>query len=240
MKTWFPLTNYDFYAYLSSGIILIASVDYVFTDAVLVNRAEWTVVQAAFWTVIAYLSGQLVAAPSSLLIEHLIARKLFRPPASVILGLTQPRLRERVIASLFANREYRPFAGAIRESIISKASSAVSASSAHPIDAEMVFEIAFPLARTNSDTVNRLDTFINNYGFARNLCLVFTLAFLLLTYQYFTKSTQYTAWLALGAFIMAIGMYGRFIKFYASYSREVFRTYNSLSNQLPAASERRT
>ena len=57
MKQWFPFTDYEFYAYIAAGMLLVAAVDYTFGGAVLTNRAEWTVVQIVFWAVIAYLAG---------------------------------------------------------------------------------------------------------------------------------------------------------------------------------------
>ena len=59
MRDWFPLTNYEFYAFVASGMLLVASIDYCFADAVLVNRTEWTLVQIVFWTVVSYIAGQI-------------------------------------------------------------------------------------------------------------------------------------------------------------------------------------
>ena len=80
MKQYFPFTDYDFYVYLTAGMLLIASVDYSFGGTVLIHRTEWTVVQITFWVAIAYLFGQLVAGPSS-------NSKL---TAGGILGVTSP------------------------------------------------------------------------------------------------------------------------------------------------------
>jgi hypothetical protein len=87
MKQWFPFTDYDFYAYLTSGMLLIAAFDYTFGGGVLVERTEWTVVQIVFWTAVAYLIGQLLAGPSAAVLEHGIASALLRPPLAVLLGL---------------------------------------------------------------------------------------------------------------------------------------------------------
>jgi hypothetical protein len=114
MKQWFPFTDYDFYAYLTAGMLLIAAIDYTFAGAVLVQRTEWTVVQIAFWTAVAYLVGQLVAGPSAAVLEHGVARGLLHPPLAVCLGLRQRRRREKLAAALFANREYAPLPAQVR------------------------------------------------------------------------------------------------------------------------------
>jgi hypothetical protein len=108
MKQWFPFTDYDFYAYLASGMLLIAAVDYTFGGAVLVQRTEWTVVQIVFWTVVAYLIGQLLAGPSAAVLEHEVVRNLLHAPSAIILGLQERRWRERMLARMFAGREYAP------------------------------------------------------------------------------------------------------------------------------------
>ena len=228
MKQYFPFTDYDFYAYLTAGMLLIASVDYSFGGAVLIHRTEWTVVQITFWVAVAYLLGQIVAGPSSALLEHLVARKFLHSPLSIALGLAQPRWREKAAQRLFANREYSPLPIQTRGRILDGAATALKVTVPEIIDPEAVFNVAFGVARGSTDTAGRLDQFRNLYGFSRNVAFVSIIACTLLLTRYSRLPAEPDKGLLLtGALVLAIGMFGRFLKFYAAYSREVLGAYSA-------------
>lgn len=228
MKTWFPFTDYDFYAYITAGMLLIAAADYTFGGGVLTARTEWTVVQITFWTAIAYLTGQLVAAPSSAILEHFVARTALHPPSDLILGLSKLRRRERMIRWLFASREYAPLPKSFREGIIKAASNSLGLQPSDIQSGEDVFGVAYGIARSSTDAVARMDQFRNLYGFSRNVSFVGFLAVGLLIAKLFTApSDHHLWWLLIGALILAVGMFGRFLKFYAAFSREVFSAFGA-------------
>ncbi len=87
MKQWFPFTDYDFYAYLTSGVMLIAAVDYALFDATLIQKTDWPAVHIVFWIGTAYVVGQIIANPATLIVEQWLGRKVFHSPVSVLLGL---------------------------------------------------------------------------------------------------------------------------------------------------------
>ena len=228
MKQYFPFTDYDFYAYITAGMLLIAAIDYSCCGAVLVHRTEWTVVQLTFWVAIAYLLGQIVAGPSSALLEHGVVRGLLYSPLSVALGFKAPRWREQAMRRMFANREYAPLPAQTRAHILKRAAEALSVAQLDDLEAEAVFGIAFSVARTNTDTASRLDQFRNLYGFSRNVSFVSIIAFILLSVRYNHLPTELNKGVLLaGSVILAVGMFGRFLKFYAAFSREVVGSYAS-------------
>ena len=77
MKNWFPLTDYDFYAFLTAGMILVAAADFSFGGSQLIERASWTIPGAVFWIVVAYLIGQVTAGWSASVLEFGIGRRFF-------------------------------------------------------------------------------------------------------------------------------------------------------------------
>ncbi len=227
MKQWFPFTDYDFYAYLTAGMLLIAAVDYTYGGAELASRTNWTVVQISFWTAVAYLTGQLIAAPSAAVLEHLLARCVFAPPITILLGLRKPRWHERLLAALFAGRDYAPLPLLIRERIFAKVAMALECERDKLDNAEAVFQVAYPVARCSTDAAARMDQFRNLYGFSRNLSFVGMIAFLLFALRVHVLAWSEAIILMIGAFVLAIGMFGRFVKFYAAFGAEVLRTYNA-------------
>lgn len=224
MKAWFPFTSYDFYAYLTAGMLILAALDQAIPSGLLPAESEWTFVSGAFWAAVAYLIGHIIAMPSSALLEHTLARRLLHPPAEIILGLRNQRKREKLVQIVSGAREYAPLPEANRNAIRNCLARelAVDASS---IEAESAFQTAFPVARKSSDTATRLDNFINLYGMARNVSLASLIASILLAIAAWYQRDQSLALLSGGAFILSLGLFLRFVKFYAAYTREVFRTY---------------
>lgn len=224
MKDWFPFTSYEFYAYLAAGVVVIAAADYSFTGSVLVDRTEWTLVQGVFWTIVAYLCGQLTAAPSSALLEHFVARTIFTAPVEIAVGTKQQSAGDRVIAWLFANREYQALPAGICDKVKAKASAHLNVSLSS-LTGETIFNVAFPMARSSPDTAARLDQFLNLYGFCRNISFSALIAVICLVFRRSHIDDPSATWLTIASTVLAVGMYGRFIKFYAAYSRDVLRVY---------------
>lgn len=222
MRDWFPLTNYEFYAFVASGMLLVATFDYCFAEAILVHRTEWTSVQFIFWTVVSFIVGHICAAPAAGLVEHLLARTIFHDPMSVQLGLKPSRWREWTVAWLFAYREYAPLTLATREAILIAVAADADGRSTH-----RVFEVAYPVARESEDTARRLESFQNAYGFCRNIVFVALIATGALAYRYTVYGITHDLWLSLAAFAIMIGMYGRFLKYYALFGREVLIRYHA-------------
>jgi hypothetical protein len=225
MKQWFPLTDYNFYAYITAGMLFIAVMDYTFAGSVLSQRPQWTVVQVVFWAASAYVIGQLLAWPAAAILEHGIARTFLHAPVAVLLGLREQRLRERTFAKLFAKREYTPFPEQVREHIFQKAADTLKVHRSELNDPETVFEVAYSVVNSVPGAATRVDQFRNMYGFSRNISFVALTAVLVLSVQLYLTPTKLTAGLLALALIMSIGMFGRFLKFYASFSREILRTY---------------
>lgn len=227
MKDWFPLTSYDFYAYIASGMIVIAGCDYFLTDGLLFYRAQWTLPQGAFWVVLCYLFGHVLAGPSHLIFEELVARKLFHAPSAIILGTATPRLREKIGRFVFSASDYAPFSAielaAIRNKVESLLSSNTPVISA--LTSEQMYFVAYPYARSVPDSASRLDNFSALYGMSRNVCFSVLLVTLLAGCRAYGRPDAYNIGLAVSGVLFTIGLYGRFVKFYATYSKEVFRTF---------------
>ena len=229
MKDWFPLTSYDFYAYLTAGMIVLGAYDHAFMGSTLAHEQHWTIIGGVFWAAVAYLLGQILAVPSAALLEYGLARRALRPPTEVLLGLHPPRRRERLIAAICGAREYQPFPEANQASILGKAAKALGVE-VSTIDGEAAFQCAFPYARSVADSATRLDNFLNQYGMCRNVSFATALATVILGLHAWCTHDWQSAELAIGVFALSIGLFCRFIKFYAAYAREVFRTFNKCAD----------
>ena len=228
MKQWFPFTDYDFYAYLTAGVMLIAAVDYGLFGAVLIQKTDWPAVHIVFWIATAYVVGQITANPATLIFEQWLGRKVFRSPVTVLLGLKPPRLRERVIRDFLVGRVYSPMDASITKRILAFSALQLTNLKSGTIPPEAIFNLAYPVARTIPDSAARLDQFRNLYGFCRNTAFVAAIASVLVLVRASKSShSPNDYWIALAAFLVSVGMFGRFIKFYSEFAAEMLRTFHS-------------
>lgn len=227
MKDWFPLTDYDFYACVTAGALLIAVVDFLFFGSTLIQRQEWSIPQAVIWIGVAYVVGQIAAAPSSAIIEHLFSRRWLRSPTKILLGFEDRRWRERVIALVFAQHEYSQLPEKLRDRIKVAAAERLRCQ-VSDLDGEAVFQTAFPVARSIPDSAARLDRFIALYGFARNIAFAALLSAILLGFSAWGGFDRIKLWLLGAAMFIFVGMFGRYMKFYAAYGAEVLRSFGKV------------
>ncbi len=225
MKDWFPLTSYEFYAYLTTGMVVLAAFDRAFMGSMLAEATEWKVVIAVFWAAIAYLIGQIVAIPSSAILEHWLAKRVLRDPSAVILGLRPQRFREHCFGTVVGAREYEPFPQDYRAGIVTKLARVLNVTEPN-IQPDAAFQCAFPQARSVSDSATRMDNFLIQYGLCRNVSFACALAAVFLTCLAARTGDRTDLLLAVGAAVMALGLFVRFIKFYAAFTREVFRAFD--------------
>lgn len=225
LKNWFPFTDYDFYAYLTGGFLLLFSLDYAFNSGAIMLRNEWPVVQIVVAVALAYVVGQLVAGPSAILLEHGVARRLLYPPAELLLGLRKPRARERFVQRWITGRDYAPLPEGVIGLVKRRAAEKLSVPVERITSAEEVFQLAFPEARRTADTATRLDQLRTLYGLSRNLAFTGAVCTFVFLASFISTRVNYTGWSALAAAVIAVGMYARFLKFYAGFTAEVLRTY---------------
>ena len=225
MKNYFPFTDYDFYAYLTSGMIVLFALDYGFNNGAIMLREDWPFVQIVFAVAIAYLVGQMVAGVASILLEHWIARRVLRPPVAIMMCLGAPRSGESFIGRWIVGRYYQPNSDGQRAAVLRKVAKKLGKQPEEIIDPEDIFQVAFPVARQMPGAVERMDDFRKLYGFSRNVALSGLIAAGALAYRAAVAGEIELYWWALLVIVFSIAMFGRFLKFYAAYGAEVLRSY---------------
>lgn len=220
MRNWFPFTDYDFYGYLASGFVLLFAADYVLVEETLMLRQDWAFVEIVLVVSVAYFVGQMIASPSSLLLEHWLARRVLQSPLSLMLSAPPTRWIERFVGCCLVGRNYQPLPESTRSRISEKTAIADLGN-----DPEAVFAPAFVVARKNEDTCRRLDEFRNQYGLNRNMAFaVLCVAALFLGDSAIGGDRQSYLFSGL-SLVFAVGLFVRFLKFYSSYAAEVLRTF---------------
>lgn len=223
MKHYFPFTNYDFYAYLTSGGLLFVAIDYTLNDAAFLTKTDWSFVQIVIAVAAAYVGGHIVATFAQALLESIIAAKLIAKPIQLQLGFKQPTRIEKLVGSL-VGRYYEPLPEATRSTIIQATATALKKPVEEVTNAEDIFQVGFRKSIDVDGARSRIDDFRNQYGFCRNISFVGFIGALLLSWKAWTSAYSNFDWaLAVAASLVSIVMFIRFVKFLASFQAEVIR-----------------
>jgi hypothetical protein len=156
-----PFSVYDFFAYLSSGSILLATFDYILGFGLL-SQEKIAPLIAVLLVVLAYVCGHIAAHFSSFLYEHVIVARLLNRPNDMLMG-GSPRWRlHRVMFPQFC----RPLPSEIQIRVNTRARSRTFEGRG-----EGQFLHCYAVVTADDTRQNRLDGFRNQYGFARNMSL---------------------------------------------------------------------
>ena len=215
MRQWFPFTDYDFFAHMFSGALLIAGVDFCFNSSMILKKGVWTPLEAIVGIAMVYIIGLVIAQISSFLLERGLSETVLHPTILLQLGGRQPRQRERIILMPFASRECRVPPNAATHSA---RLSALSDTAAHA-DASSIFQECLTRALAEDSIRSRMLTFQNQYGLSRNL----SLSFFILSFCFIFYNSNFAIPMAITLFCLGVSMLGRYLKFYSAYSREAFR-----------------
>ncbi len=223
-----PLSVYDFFGYLSSGFALLVAVDYA-------RGAKWLLASSippglALVTLLAaYIIGHLVAHVSSVVFENWFLRRVLRSPEVHLLANARCASRWRW---LFPGN-FVPLPTETRERILT-----ATATSDAGKDPRALFLHCYARVKSHEATLVRLNSFLNLYGFCRNMALSVLLSGLAII----VMTAAHTDWpltgearsaLLVGALCLLLSYFLllRYLKFFRHYTQEVFVSYEAISTE---------
>lgn len=212
----FPFTSYDFWAYLASGFLLLGAIDLAAGTGLMLLK-DWAWPQTAIAVAAAYIAGQLTAGLSSLVLERGLVGHVLGFPRDNLFGQTKVCRWVRWCLGAY----YTPLPTKTQEAALAKGK-------ALGIDGpgEQLFWPAFTAAKANPKAIERMDNFLNMYGFARNIALVGFLDAAILGWSYhFHHGGPLHGNVALVCLVVGVGMTLRYMKFLRHYGVEVFTTF---------------
>jgi hypothetical protein len=219
-----PFSVYDFFAYLSSGTVVLVTVNYIWQLGILERKDAGPMLGIAL-VILAYVTGHIVAQFSSFLFEHLIVKRMLRRPLALLLGGKPHWI---LFAWVFPNF-HRAFPENTRQRIVEQAAARNCA-----LEGEGLFLHAYSLVTVSDKYQARLDDFRNQYGFARNMSFAFLAAAVaILATHLFGSTPVRLRWFFLAVFA-AVTLFYRYLKFFHQYSYELFLRYAELSNNSEA------
>ena len=213
-----PFSVYDFFAYLSSGIVVIAIADYVMQLG-LATRETVGPILGVMLLVVAYVLGQVIAHLSSFLLEQVFVGRILRRPSFALLGNTP---RWQPVTLIFRNY-FRPLPKQTQDRVAQQLRRR-----GYSGEGEALFLHAYAVVTASDRIQARLDDFRNQYGFARNMSFAFFVGAITIVCAHMTfNKGALLRWAALCSGAAIILLY-RYLKFFRQYSYELFLRYAEL------------
>jgi hypothetical protein len=209
-----PFSVYDFFGYLASGLVVVAAADFAFHGGSGLS-GSLGLPAGLLWIVIVYVIGHIVSAFSSLLMEDGLVRR-FLGPSEVVLFRDKPNTKR---GKLFPGY-YRPLPLETRQHVKDRAG----------IDepGRGLFLLCWGRVMGNAQLAERLNTFLNLYGFSRNTSMAAAIASVILFASVIinrqlgpTYTLPRLGWGVAALFASAALLY-RYLKFFRHYTLQVF------------------
>jgi len=205
-----PFSVYDFFGYLASGFLLLATLDYAFDGGWVLNK-DIGIVFGVFWVGVAYIAGHIIANVSSYLLEKKLVRRVLVSPEETLFQAKKTTGWARIFPNF-----YEPFPEKLQQRILIKAKEKAD------IDepGRALFLHCHSIVKRDEATQARLNSFLNLYGFSRNISMAATLAFIVFLADILFGTIRDNEWVwLLAAMVAAVGMLYRYLKFFKHYTR---------------------
>src|ERR1700733_7847835 len=211
-----PFAPYDFFGYLASGFALVAGLQLAFGFPDVFGR-QLTAAETMFLLLAVYVIGQVLATPAKAILEDLIIRHVLGSPGVDLCREKRPLVRGTIFPGF-----YTPLPLAVRGGVLDRA----KAEGEHHIGEDLFVHVRFsPEIRGDEKIATRLSSFLNQYGFSRNLCFTtLIVGTLLLVRSNFVGSTQ-MRWYGISSLALSAALFYRYLKFFRQYSYEMFNCY---------------
>ena len=198
-------------------------VDFTFNSTTQLTRIDWTFIQVIVAFAFAYVAGHIVAVFAQLLIETFVVSKLISKPIVLQLGFKKANFFERTIGAL-VGRYYEALEEKVQAKVREGAQSILSVPKGQKLEPEDILQAGFRKSFSVDGTRVRIDSFLNQYGFCRNISFVALIATLVIGWKSYYAELPYEGFALSSSVIIFVAMFLRFVKFYASFQAEVIRT----------------
>ena len=213
-----PFDPYDFFGYLTSGLLVLVGMDLVFGFPCILGK-DLKVVEAGLLVIAIYVTGQIIATPAKAILEDGLVDKLLGRP-----NINLFRTRKKSLQSVLFPGYYKPLPEKMQLVVLKKAEVAGFKETGEDFFLYVRYN---PVILQNQRLMDKLGSFLNKYGFNRNLsftCLLLAIA-LLIKIGYVGNPDPQLLKYAVAALVAGILLFYRYLKFFRQYSYEMFNTY---------------
>lgn len=212
-----PFATYDFFGYLASGLLLIVGMELTLGFPRVLGQ-DLKPIDVVALLLAVYVAGQLVATPSKAVLEDGLVEKVLGRPNVNLFRRKRPWLHWVLFPGF-----YKPLPPAVQERVLTRAA---NEGIGGPGEALFLHVRYSPEICADEKLLARLDTFLNLYGFARNLAFTSLLVGVALsTRAWWLHADAALSKYALTALAVGILLLYRYLKFFRQYSYELFNAY---------------
>jgi len=217
-----PFSVYDFFAYLSAGLVVLAAGLYL--DPGFALPAAWQgTLGFGLGVVVAYTAGHIIALVSGFLLE----RKL----TIGRIGRAEDFLLQKTAPTGWRGTFFPGYTDRLPEETIDDVLARVPDEVKQKATRRAVFLHCWRLVRQSPAVAARLDTFLAQYGYCRNMAVALALGAIIFgadaVVDYVRQipvPPELWIWLIV-AIVATPFMYYGYLKFYRQYTYEVFTNY---------------
>lgn len=209
-----PFTIYDFFAYLASGSVLVATIDYLYGYQWIL-RDEIRPVLVIILIFLAYVAGHCVAHFSSPILEQFFVGTVLKRPSRTLMGDAPNHFLRFIFPGYF-----KPLPSVTQERVRQQAQNRGFSGSG-----EALFLHAYATVTCDDKAQRRLDEFRNLYGFARNMAFVFIIAAILFCFGALRSENPTSIWYIVINGVLGFTMLYRYLKFFRQFSYQLLIIY---------------
>jgi hypothetical protein len=211
-----PFSVYDFFGYLASGVVVLAGLTTAFIGYEPLQTSPSLVV-GLLLIIAAYVIGHIVGNLAGDLIERRLVRNRLRPPTEILLGSHTPGPLVRAILPGYST----PLPSRVQDQVKERAGGR---------EGDALFFHCHAVMKSDPVVQGRLETFLNLYGFCRNMAVALSIAAICLAIGLMLDTVETGpdvpgGWWLAAAVSAALGMLYRYLKFYRQYAIELFTSY---------------
>ncbi len=213
-----PFSPYDFFGYLASGFLILFAMEFILGYPLILGHS-FTAVESVALLMAAYVAGQIVAMPSKAILEDLIVGRILSRPNVNLVREKRPFIRGLIFPGFYAS-----LPSGTRGKLLEK----VRNEGGNATGEDLFLHIRFsPLVLQDAKLMERLNSFLNLYGFNRNLCFAAIVvgASMFLVGQYSRPARPELIRYGLTIGFAGVVLFYRYLKFFRQYSYELFNTY---------------
>lgn len=214
-----PFSAYDFFAYLSSGLVLLATIDVVYGAEWLLQEKQ-SLALGFVGVFVAYVAGHAIAQLSSVILENWILGRGLGRPHTLLMSCRSSWWRyvfPNYFKALPAKTQERVRANLLKRNFEG--------------EGEALFLHVFSAVKSRAGVGERLQTFLNLYGFARNVCLALVLSGVMLLAGPIDDRSLPANGYGIAMLAIAIVTFYRYLKFFRQYSYEIFVSYSEVTDK---------
>jgi hypothetical protein len=213
-----PFDPYDFFGYLASGLLILVGMDIVLGFPSILGR-DLKVVDSAILVIAVYVTGQIIASPAKALLEDGLVGKVLGRPNVNLFREKKPRIRGLLFPGF-----YLPLPEKTGKKVLDKAENEGVKGPGEDLFLHVRYS---PPILQDQRLMEKLNSFINKYGFSRNLsfsALLVGIGCLIKMFVSFGSNNDLRKY-GITVLITAIFLFYRYLKFFRQYSYEMFNTY---------------